>query len=167
MGVHRRQPATRAEARALAHPLRLRIMRLAKDEELTVSQLAQLLERDKATVLHHVRTLAQQGFLVEAQPRRSASGRPEKPYRATRKALTVALVDTPELPAVVLEAYQQEIAGHEDPSPAVVRRPLRLDGAGQEEFLARLRALVDEFDTRADPQAGTLNFVAIAVRTRS
>lgn len=44
-----RRPATPAEAKALGHPLRLRIMRLCLVEELTNKQLADRLDRDPGT----------------------------------------------------------------------------------------------------------------------
>jgi predicted ArsR family transcriptional regulator len=158
-----RQPATRAEARALAHPLRLRIIRLAREHPLTISELSGLLGIGKATVLHHVRTLVQEGFLVAEPPRRSAAGRTEKPYRSTGKSLTVMLTDMPGFPLAVLDAFRQEVAGHHDPSPAVVRRPLQLNDASRAEFVDRLRRLVDEFDVRPDPDGQLVNVLAVAV----
>lgn len=158
-----RQPATRAEARALAHPLRLRLIRLTKERALTISELGELLGMGKATVLHHVRTLLREGFLAEEPPRRSAAGRIEKPYRSTGKSLTITLTDVPELPLAVLDAFRAEVAGHHDPSPMVLRRPLRLNDASREEFVARLRQLVDEYDARPDPDGRPVNLLAVAV----
>ena len=47
-----RRPATAAEAKALAHPLRMRILRLCLDRSLTNKQLAEWLGKDPGTVLH-------------------------------------------------------------------------------------------------------------------
>ena len=66
-----RRDATPAELKAMAHPLRLRIIRLCLHEALTNKQLADHLDQDPATVLHHVRTLCAAGFL-EAEPARPA-----------------------------------------------------------------------------------------------
>ena len=41
-----RRPATAAEAKALAHPLRIRILRLCLDQALTNKQLAERLGKD-------------------------------------------------------------------------------------------------------------------------
>lgn len=49
-----RRQATEAEARALASTVRLRIIRLCLDEELTNKEIAQRLDRDPASVFHHV-----------------------------------------------------------------------------------------------------------------
>lgn len=88
-GKPTKRPATRAEARALAHPLRLRILRLCLDEGLTNRQLADRLGENPATVLYHVRTLLGQGFLVRDPERRGRRGARELPYRSTRKSLTL------------------------------------------------------------------------------
>src|SRR5688572_29994788 len=58
-----RRDATVREAKAMAHPLRLRIMRLCGEQELTNKQLADRLNRDPGTVLYHVRLLADAGLL--------------------------------------------------------------------------------------------------------
>ena len=49
-----RQSATLEEVRALAHPLRLRIIRLTYDRSLTNKELASEPGENPATVLHHV-----------------------------------------------------------------------------------------------------------------
>src|SRR5438309_1430220 len=81
-----RRRATDAEARALASAVRLRILRLCLDRSLTNKELAAGLDRNPATVLHHVRTLVDTGFLVPEAPRRGARGAREVPYRATGKS---------------------------------------------------------------------------------
>jgi predicted ArsR family transcriptional regulator len=158
-----RQPASRAEARALAHPLRLRINRLTRNRALTISELSEILGLGKATVLHHVRTLVREGFLAAEPPRRSAAGRTEKPYRSTGKSMTITLTDVPEFPIAALDAFRAEVAGHHDPSPTVVRRQLRLDDATRAEFADRLGRLVDEFDARSGPEGRPVNVLAVAV----
>ena len=80
------RPPTLQEARALAHPLRLRILRLCLDKALTNAELAASLGQRPATVLHHVRTLLTSGFLVEEPWRSGPRGSTEKPYRATGKS---------------------------------------------------------------------------------
>src|SRR5919107_4990649 len=92
--VVRRAP-TAAEAKALAHPLRIRILRLCLDQALTNKQLAERLGKDPGTVLHHVRTLAAGGFLVAEEVRQGEKGALEKPYRATGKSWTLSLEGSP------------------------------------------------------------------------
>src|SRR3954447_1484355 len=81
-----RRSATDAEARALASAVRLRILQLCLHQALTNKEIAARLGRNPATVLHHVRTLLDTGFLVADDERRGARGAREVPYRATRKS---------------------------------------------------------------------------------
>lgn len=83
MAAHR---ATLQEARALAHPLRIRILRLCLDGARTNSELAAALGEQPATVLYHVRTLVRTGFLAGEPQRPGPRGTVEKPYRATGKS---------------------------------------------------------------------------------
>ncbi len=75
-----------ADGRALASVLRLRILRLCLDEPLTNKQIAERLGRDPATTYHHVRRLAERGFLAAQPERTGARGAREVPYLATRKS---------------------------------------------------------------------------------
>ena len=67
----------------MAHPLRLRILRLCLHDALTNKELADRLGSEPGTVLPHVRLLVEVGFLEAAPVRTGASGALEKPYRAT------------------------------------------------------------------------------------
>jgi DNA-binding transcriptional ArsR family regulator len=106
-----RRVTTDSEAKALAHPLRLRILRLCWQQELTNKQLAERLERDPGTVLFHVRQLVKAGLLEQAPVRTGESGALEKPYRA--KARSWWLDDTPDTGAdaafAPVEAFQDEL----------------------------------------------------------
>jgi hypothetical protein len=82
-----RRPVTDAEARALASAVRLRIRRLCLHEALTNKEIAARLGRNPASVLHHVRTLVEAGFLAPGAERRGARGAREVPYRATGEEL--------------------------------------------------------------------------------
>jgi len=109
-----RRPATAAEAKALAHPLRMRILRLCLDRSLTNKQLADWLGKDPGTVLHHVRTLVKSGFLVPDEVRQGEKGALEKPYRATGKSWTLSLEESPVPEGIdaqaMLEAFRAELA---------------------------------------------------------
>jgi hypothetical protein len=83
---NQRRRATDAERKALASVLRLRILRLCLYEPLTNKQIAERLDRNPASVLHHVRTLVAQGFLIAEQTRPGPRGSREVPYRATGKS---------------------------------------------------------------------------------
>jgi DNA-binding transcriptional ArsR family regulator len=138
---------TLQEARALAHPLRLRILRLCLDDALTNKELAAALGERPATVLHHVRTLLANGFLREEPWRRGPRGSTEKPYRATGKSahLDQGLSSGGSMKAV-FEAVAAEI-DEAGPDAVIegVRMPMRLGPGQLDELLAQLRALIDSF----------------------
>jgi DNA-binding transcriptional ArsR family regulator len=152
-----RRPATAAEAKALAHPLRMRILRLCLDQSLTNKQLAEWLAKDPGTVLHHVRTLVATGFLVPDEVRQGPKGALEKPYRATGKSWTLSLEESPvpvgEDVQAMLEAFQAELAeAGPDAAAGFNRLALTLNKTSREELESRVLAILDEFVTRpADP----------------
>jgi DNA-binding transcriptional ArsR family regulator len=148
-----RRLATPEEAKALANPLRLRILRLCLGEALTNKQLAERLGKDPGTVLHHVRTLVATGFLTPEEVRQGEKGALEKPYRATGKSWNLSLDADPatEVTATqaMLEAFLAELA---EAGPGAARGfkrlALTLNQASLEEFETRLQALFDEFAAR-------------------
>jgi DNA-binding transcriptional ArsR family regulator len=160
-----RRPATPQEAKALAHPLRLRILRVCLDQALTNKQLAERLGKDPGTVLHHVRTLVATGFLVPEEVRPGEKGALERPYRSTGKSWTLSLEEATASDAdgraaerttpaqAMLEAFLAELA-EAGPSSAsgFTRLGLTLNEASLEELQTRLQAVLDEFAARpADP----------------
>ncbi|WP_028280616.1 helix-turn-helix domain-containing protein [Arthrobacter sp. H5] len=108
-----KKPAASAqEIKALAHPLRLRILRLCGLHELTNKQLADRLDQDPGTVLYHVRQLLSTGFLEPAEVRTGESGALEKPYRSTGRSwsLDTALDKAgPGGPLAPVEAFREEL----------------------------------------------------------
>ena len=96
----------------MAHPLRLRILRLCLHDAMTNKELAERLGKDPATVLHHVRLLVRTGFLAPEEVRTGARGALEKPYRATGKSWVLSAA-TPEQgkveQAAVLDALKAEL----------------------------------------------------------
>src|SRR5918994_5605572 len=169
----KRRPATPEEARALANPLRMRILRLCLDEALTNKQLAERLGRDPGTVLHHVRTLVATGFLVPEEVRQGEKGALEKPYRATGRSWTLSLDGDVATEAnasqAMLEAFQAELeeAGP-DAATSFNRLALTLNKASQEELQLRVLTILDEFVERPpDPDGEPLGlFFGIHRRTR-
>ena len=70
-----RRQATPEEAKALAHPDRLRIIRLTFDEALTNKELADRLDRNPGTTLYHLRMLVATGFVAAEDARARREGR--------------------------------------------------------------------------------------------
>lgn len=144
-----RRAATIIEAKAVAHPLRLRIIRLCALEELTNKQLADRLDRDPGTVLYHVRLLVEAGILKPAPVRTGLSGALEKPYRTTsltRLLETTLALSLPGGALAPIEAFQQELA---DAGPESVRKMsrfvLHLSPTDAEQLALRLSAIFDEY----------------------
>jgi predicted ArsR family transcriptional regulator len=148
-----RRPPTDAEARALASAVRLRILRLCLDEALTNKEIAARLGRNPATVLHHVRTLVDTGFLAADQVRRGTRGAREVPYRATGKSWMMDHGDRP-APArdVLLATFLEEVAAVGEQQLESTRMAVRLGPAGLAEFRSLLHGLLYEYARRpADP----------------
>jgi DNA-binding transcriptional ArsR family regulator len=172
MSGPRRRAATPEEARALAHPLRLRILRLCLDTALTNKQLAERLGKDPGTVLHHVRTLVATGFLAAEEVRQGQSGALEKPYRATGKSWTLDVGEeaTGEAGATeaMLEAFLTEFReGGSAAAGGWSRLALTLGQASLEELQDRLQALLDEFVDRSPEPAGEPYGMLVVIHRRA
>jgi predicted ArsR family transcriptional regulator len=140
-----RRPATPDEAKALAHPDRLRIIRLTFDASLTNKELAERLGRNPGTTLYHLRMLVATGFVAAEPARRGNRGASEVPYRSTGKSWTVDVGEpTDDITTALLDAFRAEILE----SPADTRRTsrlaLRLTPSQRAELERRLEALVEE-----------------------
>ena len=162
-----RRPATRAEARALAHPLRLRIIRLCLDEALTNREIADRLGQQPATVLYHVRTLVKTGFLVAEAERRGRRGTREIPYRSTRKSWGLSLPPDLAGNVAVIDAARAEIV---DAGPEavvqLVRLGIRLRAEKLEEIDRRLGELINEALAADDPDGDPIGILLAVHRRR-
>jgi predicted ArsR family transcriptional regulator len=155
-----RRQATEEEARALASALRLRILRLCLDDELTNKEIAHRLERNPGSVLHHVRRLVETGFLVALPERQGSRGSREIPYRATRKSwelsgLKERLPGLPSSSQVMLQTFLEELAEAGGEMEYVSRLALTLTAENFGEFTERIGAILDEFAARPPDPDGT------------
>lgn len=150
----RRRTATEAEANALASGIRLRIIRLTHHEGLTNKEIAQRLDRDPATTLHHVRKLVAAGFLAAEQPRRGTRGAKEIPYRSTGLSWQLRGPWNAPVEDAMLEAFLTEIADLDAAELHQTRVVARLPENRLSEFRGRLSALLDEF-AAGDEEADT------------
>jgi predicted ArsR family transcriptional regulator len=153
-----RRDATSAEFKAMAHPLRLRILRLCLHDALTNKQIADRLGQDPATTLHHVRMLCRTGFLTPEPARTGARGALEKPYRATRKSWTLSVSGTDEMVTSFLaglDALRAELLEAGPESIAVNSRlGLRLSPDELTELAAKLEQLIEEYAARPPTPGG-------------
>jgi DNA-binding transcriptional ArsR family regulator len=146
------RPATAEEARALANPLRLRILRLCLGSPMTNEELAARLDRDAGTVLHHVRLLVRTGFLEPDEERRGARGAIERPYRSTGKSWTLDVGDDEPGMLAMVDAFRAELA--EIPGGEIhtlSRLAPRLTPEIRDGFLARIQELVTDLYHADDP----------------
>lgn len=150
-----RRPATEEEARALASAVRLRILRLTLDQALTNKEIAERLDRNPASTLHHVRRLVDTGFLAAEPVRRGRRGSREVPYRATGKSWTVSVA-----PAhagngqAMLAAFLDEVADLDPGETLTTRLGLRLTAEETTELATRVQGILDEFDQRPRSEHG-------------
>lgn len=149
-----RRGATDAEARALASSLRVRILRLCYDEELTNKQVADRLGIDPGSALHHIRTLVGTGFLAPLPMRRGRRGARERPYRATGKSWHIDIGYSPHIAAATAAAtgaFAEEI-GEADPAGVRwLRCALRLPAADRDALWDEMEQLVDTYIERERP----------------
>jgi DNA-binding transcriptional ArsR family regulator len=155
-----RRQATDEEARALASALRLRILRICLDEGRTNQEIARILGRDPASILHHIRTLVRTGFLEPQEERRGTRGAREIPYRATRKSWRLS---TPVRDRAMLDTFLEEVALVPVADLDMSRLGLRLPAADWAEFRARLGDLLEEFAARPDDPAAAAWSLFIAL----
>jgi DNA-binding transcriptional ArsR family regulator len=157
-----RHAATVLEAKALAHPLRQRILRLCGQQELTNKQLADRLGSEPGTVLYPVRLLVEAGLRRPAPGRTGASGALEKPYRSTGRSWwlddPLAAAAEPDAKLAPIEAFQEELREAGPGSIATFARfYLHLSPEEVAELDRRILAVLDEYvetdDQRLDRPA--------------
>lgn len=156
------RPATEAEAKALASVVRLRILRLCLDRPLSNKEIAQRLAANPATVLHHVRTLVDTGFLAAQPARRGVRGAREVPYLATRKSWRLDLSGKSDAMAMV-GAFLDEIRHIDLGQSRISRLGLRLSPDEHAELHSRLFAILSEFEARPPTPGGQAYSVFVVV----
>ena len=171
-GQSKIQPADPRYAKALAHPLRIRILAMLGEREASPVQLAQKLDATLGTVAYHVRTLHDLG-LIELTATRQRRGATEHVYQALE---TPRFSDdaweglAPVAKQRLLTAMLRQIGEYVNGSAAVggfdrtdanvSRLALRLDERGWKQMARATRkwlAEVDRIQGRADernPQGG-------------
>lgn len=151
--------AQQARARALASPLRMRILRLCLHEARTNKELAEQLGVNPGSLLHHVRSLVANGFLRAEAPRKGNRGAREVPYRATGLSWRH---HSPGIGPILLETFLQEVDGIAPDDINATRLGLKLTPEHREELLARFDAIFQEYaagDSDPDGDPISLFFV--------
>lgn len=145
---------TPEQIKAVASPLRLRILRLCNDREWTNRELADRLEKDPSTILHHLRILESAGLLAPIGIRQGKSGAYEKPYRSTMLQWGLSFDAPAEGEPPSLTAFRQELAEAGNQSIAELTRfHIHLDDDGEAEFIERFLDLIEEYRAGDDERA--------------
>jgi len=148
-----RRPPDEAEAKALASPLRLRILRITLHEPRTNHEIADVLDKNPATVLHHVRTLVDTGFLIEQPVRRGRRGSREVPYLASGKSWYMDGGGPQRGRDLLLETFLQEVGALPEGTLDSARLGFRVSAADRERVMQRLRDVLEEIAALpSDPQ---------------
>ncbi len=143
------------QVRALAHPLRNRILFALGSDGATVSQLATRLGTNKGNVAHHLGVLEKAGLVRRAHTRRVRGGTEQYFTRVARRLRTSRGGDGHT--AALLQAVAEEV----DRSPAdtlLNLRRVRLSRRQAAVLAAHLERLVDELPEAgpAEPTFGVL-----------
>jgi predicted ArsR family transcriptional regulator len=149
--VGQRRLATEAEAKVLASTLRMRILRVCLHEPHSNKEIAQILERDPATTLHHVRRLVDTGFLAAQPVRRGTRGSREIPYLTTRKSWRLSV---PSVSRTLLATFLEEAAQVPLDELDTARLGLLLTSDEREELMDDLTAVLERYRVRTTPPEG-------------
>ncbi|MNW27123.1 hypothetical protein D3C74_39100 [compost metagenome] len=122
-------------------------MRLCLHESRTNKEIADILDLNPATSLHHVRTLVSNGYLAAEESRRGNRGAKEVPYRSTKQSWGTRI---PDAAPMLVDTFLQEIAGLDPQEIQVIRLGLKLNEESQKDLMSRLRAVIEDYAMR-DP----------------
>lgn len=136
--------------KALAHPLRQRLLFALGRAPATTSQLAVSLGAQKGNVGHHLKVLREAGLVRLAETRRVRGGT-EQYYERTSRRISVpgpAAEHTEALFGAVAEEVRRAPG-----EPVLVLRHLRLTEGGARELGETLRRLVDQAEDAGGDEA--------------
>ena len=146
-------------ARALSSPVRFRILRACLHESRTNKEIAELLEMNPATTLHHVRTLVAAGFLAAEEARTGKRGAREIPYRSTGAMWGKHL---PDVSNILVETFLQEIEGLEPQEMDIWRLGVKLSEEDRSEMMGRIREIFEEYALREPNPEGAPTSIFLA-----
>ncbi|KQO03958.1 MULTISPECIES: ArsR/SmtB family transcription factor [unclassified Arthrobacter] len=148
-----------ARGRALSSPVRIRILRLCLHKARTNKEIAEILELNPATALHHVRTLLSTGFLAADDARTGNRGAKEIPYRATGLSWNSRI---PNAAPVLVETFLQEIEGLQPADIDVWRMGIKLNDSHRAEMMGRIREVFEDYARREPDPDGTATSIMLA-----
>jgi DNA-binding transcriptional ArsR family regulator len=143
---------TPEQLKAIAEPVRGRILDLVLERAATVTELATALDRPKSSVAYHVDVLVDAGLLTVVRTRRVRAIE-ERFYGRTGRTIVIGDAPTPE--GVVHQGFLAEAlaeAPRDDSRMTSTIRHARIPDDRAEEFFERVNRLAEEFS--ALPRAG-------------
>ena len=148
--VDRIELTTHGQLRAIAHPLRDRILDLLLERAATVGELAAALGRPKSTVAHHVGVLVETGMLRVVRTRR-VRAIDERYYGRTARTFMVGATNRPGDDPLAVHANALSVAAvesgpaHEADELRSILRHARISREHVREFWHRVVKLSEEF----------------------
>ena len=152
---------TPAQLKAIANPLRTRILDLVLERAATVTELASALERPKSSVAYHVDTLVGVGLLQVVRTRRVRAIE-ERFYGRTGRTIVLGDGSLPDgtTGRNLLQEASAEIAAVPEPGALTTLRHARIPADTAAAFFERVVELAEEF-TRL-PREGDVVFGLVA-----
>ena len=160
--------------RALAHPTRVRMMHLLRDEPLSASELARRLDIRFGSAQYHLRSLAQAG-IARKVGERSRRGGTEVLYRVPQDIRVEEGPDTPVAMRQAMDrAYVAEVVRRMDAASfegldtdldVRATREMELDAEGVEAATEALHGFLDRLDELSldRPTKDSMTFTAAAL----
>jgi DNA-binding transcriptional ArsR family regulator len=130
-----------AQLKALAHPLRQRLLYALGERPATISQLAVSFGAQKGNIGHHLKVLRAAG-LVRVVETRQVRGGTEHYYQRTAQRVYVGGPPGASTTAMLQAVADELAATHTE--PLLILRHVRLTAAQAQRLAAALTALVDE-----------------------
>lgn len=147
--------STPAQYKALAHPLRQRLLWALGEHPATISQLTTQLAVQKGNVAHHLKVLRDAGIVRVGEHRQVRGGTEQYYQRVARKLIST--MSEPGSTAAMLGAVAAEVSASEDDALLQLRH-VRLTAEQAARLSEMLSALVDDAEDagRGAPRYGVL-----------
>lgn len=149
-----------ARGRALASPLRMRILRFCLHEAHSNREIAAEFELNPGTSLHHVRALVDTGFLAAQEPRPGRRGAAEIPYRATGASWRTEM---PNQGPILVQTFLDEIRDVDPGDLGVWRMGFKFNAQTERELTDRITDLLVEYKDRAPDVDGRPLSIMVAL----
>ncbi len=146
--------------RALASPLRMRILRFCLHEGHSNREIANEFDLNPGTSLHHVRALVDTGFLAAQEPRTGKRGATEIPYRATGLSWRTPM---PNQGPILVQTFLDDIQGLDPDDLGVWRLGFKFNAETEQELADRITNLLVEFKDRGPDVDGRPLSIMVAL----